>query len=193
MDILRVQVRWTGFSGAPGYTALHFAGGGGLITDAQQVAERVDSALAQLSPVVAAGVDFAVDTEVARLDSDSGEMLEVLGVTGMSGRTGSATGPYSAASGAVINWRTNDVRFGRRIRGRSFIVPLGNTAYDSQGTLAGPTLASLGSFASEIVGGDFDSEFGVWSRPKDGTGGVFATVTSYNVPDMAAVLRSRRD
>ena len=193
MDMFRVTARWAGFSGAPGYSNFFFATGGGLISDAQQVADRVRSAFGQLPPSLPQGTTVTIQPEVAVIDSDTGELTRYETITPGTTVSGTATGAYSGASGAVINWRTNDVRFGRRIRGRTFIVPLGSGAYDSTGTLSSGTLEDLNDFASVLVGGDLDSELGVWSRPRDGGGGVFATVVSATVPDMAAVLRSRRD
>lgn len=186
-------MRWSGFTGAPGYSAFHFAGGGGLISDAQQVADRVGGAIGALQGVLPDDVRVAVEDEVERLDSDSGELLGAESIDPPSAFVGAGGSNFSAASGAVINWRTQDYRFGRRIRGRTFIVPLASAVYDSEGTLSSSALENLRDFGDRITVGDFDSEYGVWSRPRDGSGGVFATVTGYSVPDMAAVLRSRRD
>lgn len=188
-----MTARWTGFQGAPGYSNFFFAGGGGLISDAQQVAERVATAFDALDRRIPLGVRIEVENEVAIIDSDTGEMQGFQRVSDIPAHVGSQGGGYSAASGAVINWRTDDVRFGRRIRGRTFLVPLSGFSYEEDGTLTGPTIEDVEEFGSALTGFDFDSEFGVWSRPRDGSGGVFATVTSYSVPDMSAVLRSRRD
>lgn len=186
-------MRWSGFAGAPGYSSFYFAGGGGLITDAQQVADRVSDAIPGLAAALPGDVRIAVENEVERLDSDTGEILGFHSVTTDAGFTGGGSGGYSAASGAVINWRTDDVRFGRRIRGRTFIVPLAGNGFDADGTLSASALSDVNGFANAIRGGDLDSELVVWSRPRDGAGGVAATVTGHSVPDMAAVLRSRRD
>lgn len=193
MEILRVQVRWDGFLGAPGYSSFYFAGGGGLVSDAQQVADRVADAFDGLFSVLPTGVAADVQSEVEVIDSDTGTIIDFREITPEASRNGTGTGGYSAASGGVVNWRTNDVRFGRRIRGRTFIVPMAGTAYEADGTLSTAGRSALQSFGSTMVGGDIDSEFGVWSRPRDGSGGVFASATGYSVPDMAAVLRSRRD
>lgn len=193
MDILRITARWTGFTGAPGYSNFFFAGGGGLISDAQQVANRVISAFSDLSSILPEDVRITLEPEAAVIDSDTGVATSFEQIDTAADAEGIAPGSYSAASGAVVNWRTNDVRFGRRIRGRTFIVPLSSIAYADDGTLGNSALGALRNFADTMIGGDLDSEFGVWSRPRDGGGGVFATATSYSVPDMAAVLRSRRD
>lgn len=193
MDMLRVTARWAGFPGAPGYSNFFFAGGGGLISDAQQVADRVRSAFQEIYTYMANDTSVAIDPEVAIVDSDSGELTGYETIDPGSPVSASGGGNFAGPVGAVVNWTTNDVRFSRRIRGRTFLVPLSNSVFDDDGTLNTNARSSVQDFADTMVGGDFDSEFGVWSRPRGGSGGVFATATGYSVPDMAAVLRSRRD
>lgn len=197
MDIFRLTARWTGFSGAPGFSNFYFAAGtldGGILGDvAQDAGDNLITAFAGLQSVLPTGVSISIESEVAVLNSETGEVLdyEQINVTGRS--DGTAAGGYAGPTGAVINWRTNDVRFGRRIRGRTFLVPLASTAFDGQGSLSAGALADVQEFADDVRAGFVGAEFGVWSRPRQGAGGVFATVTSHNVPDLAAVLRSRRD
>lgn len=194
MDMLRVQALWTGFQGAPGYSSFYFAGGGGLISDAGQVVSRVRDALEHLEAPLPTGVSIQISGTVEVIDSDSGQLVGYQDVDQPDPVVGDAAGTsYSAPSGAVVNWLTDDVRFGRRIRGRTFVVPLSSSAYQADGTLTNGALSSLNDFASAMRGWDFDSEFGVFSRPRGGSGGVFATCTGHRVPDMVAVLRSRRD
>lgn len=193
MDMLKITARWSGFTGAPGYSNFFFAAGGGLIGDQNQVAERVMNAFLMVGSILPTGVSVALESEAEVIDSDTGMIQEYRALDPIDAQEGIGSGGYSGASGGVINWRTDDLRFGRRIRGRTFIVPLAGSAYESDGTLTNSALQGLRAFGNAMVGGDLDSEFGVWSRPRAGTGGVFATATSFSVPDMAAVLRSRRD
>lgn len=193
MDMLRVTARWTGFQGAPGYSNFFFAGGGGLISDAGQVANRVRSAFNELGNILPESVSIDIDPEVPVIDSDTGMTASIETIDPPGTVTGGASTAYSAASGGVVTWRTNDLRNGRRIMGRTFLVPLAAGAYESDGTLSTAGLTNLRGFADELTAGDFDSELGVWSRPVGGSGGVFATVTAYTVADKVAVLRSRRD
>lgn len=203
MDILRITARWSGFTGAPGYSAFHFSSdagfwdGGVLTPDAESAAgtaaTRVHDAFVFANKVLPSPVVVNIEAEAEILNSDTGEILGVVPVADPGGVAMLGDGGWSAASGAVVNWRTNDYRFGRRIRGRTFLVPLAGSAYQSDGTLLGETVSDLERFAGELVGSAGGPEFGVWSRPRGGSGGVFATVVTSNIPDMAAVLRSRRD
>lgn len=203
MDILRITARWSGFTGAPGYSNFHFASDagfwdGGLLGDgAQQAADsarsRVRSAFFALRTRFPEGVSVDIESEALILDSDTGEILGFTEVEGTGITWAGDSGGYSAASGAVVNWRTNDYRGGRRIRGRTFLVPLAGNTYQSDGTLTSSALGDLRDFGEAMIGDGSGPDFGVWSRPTGGTGGVFATAVNFNVPDMAAVLRSRRD
>lgn len=193
MAVYRVTARWEGFPGAPGYSNFHFGeftGG----ADVDPMRERVQAFFGAMTTALAADVVIRIPTTVEVFDEDSGMLTgyldgeEELSVFG-SGSGGSFAGPV----GAVVNWLTATVANGRRVRGRTFVVPLNATAYDSDGTLSGNALSRLREGADELVQDDFNSQFSVWSRPRDGSSGVLAPVTGYRVPDLAAVLRSRRD
>lgn len=203
MDILRITARWSGFTGGPGYSNFHFTtdGGfwdGGLLGDSAQAAAdgaaaRVTAAFGALREQLPSGVRVDLETEAEIMNSDTGEIVGFAEVEPGYALGAGGTGGWSAASGAVINWRTNDYRSGRRIRGRTFMVPMAGSAYQDDGTLSGFGRSAVQDFGAEMLEGAGGAEFGVWSRPRNGAGGVFATVTGYSVPDMAAVLRSRRD
>lgn len=197
MDIFRVTARWGGFPGAPGYSNFYFSSGfldGGVLGDeAQLLADRVSSAFGELSSTLPAGVTIDVDSEVPVIDSDSGTIQSFNTIDPPAQVVGSTGSAFAGPAGAVVTWRTSDLRNGRRIRGRTFLVPIGSASYQDDGTLDSTRFEFLRGFADILVGGTGEGDLGVWSRPVNGSGGVFATVTGYTIPDMVAVLRSRRD
>lgn len=193
MAIHRVTVNWTGFTGAPGYSNFFFTGPGtgGAAVESR---DRVRGFFNAVRAILPTQVQFLVEGEVAVIDQATGEitgyvMAEPEPVTGQ----GQMTGGYSAASGAVVTWNTAGVRNSRRVRGRTFVVPISGLAYQNDGTLLGTTITTLNTAATELVGTGFNSGFGVWARPVGGSGGGFYEVNGFRVPDKAAVLRSRRD
>lgn len=193
MAIYRVTAEWTGFIGAPGYTNFHFGeftGG----ADADQMRNRVSDFFDPLLSILSSDVVITIPPTVEVLDEESGSLTGYLdgGEEIRLLTTGSSTS-YAGPSGAVINWITGTVRNGRRVMGRTFLVPLKANTYQDDGTLTGDALSSLREAGDVLATDDFDSAFGVWSRPVNGSGGVLAPVTGYRVPDMVAVLRSRRD
>jgi hypothetical protein len=104
---------------------------------------------------------------------------------------GTAASGYSSASGAVVGWITNGFHNGRRIRGRTFLVPLGGVAYDTDGTLSAAYLTKCRSAATLYV---TNGSPAIFTRPQPGLSNGGATaVSAAQVNDKAAVLTSRRD
>lgn len=197
MDMFRVTARWQGFPGAPGYSNFFFSSGfldGGLIGDeAQMLANRVRSAFSEISSLLPNNVSISIDPEVPVIDSDTGVAQSFNTIEPPAAVSPAGDRSYAGPAGAVVTWRTDDLRNGRRIRGRTFLVPLSTFVYQDDGTINDSQFEFLRDFADTMVGGPGQGDLGVWSRPVGGSGGVFATVTGYTIPDMVAVLRSRRD
>lgn len=193
MAIYRVSAQWTGFTGAPGYSNFHFTenptGETGSVIRAQ--VHDFFSELASLLPGV---VTITVDPTVEVFDESTGLLTGYETDTeDLSPVSGSGTDNFSGPAGAVINWLTATVVNGRRLRGRTFVVPLRATAYEEDGTLSSSVLGTLNDAAEVLSGPPFESTFCIWSRPQGGGTGAVGPVVGHQVPDMAAVLRSRRD
>jgi len=99
---------------------------------------------------------------------------------------------YAGPAGACINWETGHFNAnGRRVRGRTYLVPLVN-AYETDGSLSAAALGTVAAAASAAIGGT--GSLGVWTRPTPGgSDGTFNLAISALVKDKAAVLTSRRD
>lgn len=193
MAIYRVTAEWQGFPGAPGYSNFHFTdhAGGDESTDARQAVHDFFSALASAIP---SGMTIEVLPTVEVYDESTGLLtgwddssLDLDVVEGT--RTGGIVGP----AGAVVNWITGTVVNGRRLRGRTFLVPLSTWAYEGNGTLDSEALDLINNAASILSSPNFGHNFVIWSRPTGGGTGQVGQVINHRVPDMAAVLRSRRD
>lgn len=211
--MLRVKLRWSGFQGAPGYSIFHFRDFGApegwdpTLAQAQEcVAKTKVFADAIGLNTIPGGVQLAVQSEVEEIEDTTGALVGIFSTTPVAAYTsGIAAAPFSAATGAVINWRTNTVRRNRRIRGRTFIVPVKGAAMDNDGTLAAATISGINSAATTFAADGSSPDLGVYARPTpilDAEGkptgeylpdGQWAPVASFNVPDLGAVLRSRRD
>lgn len=193
MAIHRVTAEWAGFQGAPGYTSFFFANEADVATATESRA-RVLAFFVELTAMLPDDLTVTPSTEVANIDQETGLVTDFVQVDlDPVPVIGTSPSGYSAASGAVVNWNTAGVRNGRRVRGRTFIVPMAGTAYDNAGTLSTAALNALSSAASELVDEPFASTFGVWSRPTNGANGAFWECNGYRVVDRVSVLRSRRD
>lgn len=193
MTISRVTAQWTGFNGAPGYTNFYFrdlADSDQAFLARNQVSAFFNSIKTYLPSVVSVTTQNPIDV----IDEATGQIVGF----GPSSETvpivvGGSTRGYSGASGAVVSWETDGVRNGRRVRGRTFLVPLSSSAYDESGTLTAEVQTAIQDAATGLVTDTSVLEMLVWSRPKAGSGGEAHVITSARVPDMAAILRSRRD
>jgi len=103
--------------------------------------------------------------------------------------TGGATA-YAGGTGAYVRWQTAGIVDGRRVKGRTFLLPLLTAAYDATGTIDPTRQATMQTAATTLVGAGKQV---IWSRPDPGgTNGTSHAVTAAVVPDKVTSLRSRR-
>lgn len=196
--LARVTINWTGFIGAPGYTNLYWRNSTpGTISQAvvNDAITKTDTWLATWKARFPLVVSTGIDPTVEVIEDSDGTLQGFMTGTPAAASFGTGTGQFSAATGAVVNWYTGTVRNGRRIRGRSFLVPLIIGAYDTDGTIANSTVASMRTQAATLHAATGDSRLVVWGRPTapGATDGVSAEVITSTVPDKVAILSSRRD
>lgn len=106
--------------------------------------------------------------------------------------TGGGSGSYAGGVGACVGWSTGGIHNGRKVRGRTFIVPLASNTYDSDGSLAAATVTSLNTAAATLVTAG-STKLAIWSRPSVAVpvGGAYP-ITAGLVKDHVSWLRSRR-
>lgn len=120
--------------------------------------------------------------------------------------TTSGTGGYAAPVGMQVTWLTDGIHNGRRLRGRSFLVPF--TALGADGQYLAGAVTALNDAANALRGAA-GTKFGVWGRPvipaadpaaPAGTprpaptvAGLWSPWTGSRVTNKPVVLRSRRD
>lgn len=197
--ILKVKAKWTGFSGAPGYSNFYFrdfSAGPPVVADAQAAAGKVNTFFSSVKALFPSAVKIDVQTDCEVIEETTGALVDILNISALTQQVGTAAAAsYSAASGAVVTWRTSSVHRGRRVRGRTFLVPTANVAYDLDGTLQASTITTLTNAANALRDASTTPDLGIWARPSTtgASDGAWYAVTSATIPDMVAVLRSRRD
>lgn len=202
-EILRVRSEWTGFNGAPGYTNLFFrdfgtdGDGGSTATAANATAavERVRNFFGSLSALFPDDVTITPDTNVDVLESTTGELVDSLTSTSGGEVKGTDTGGYQAAGGAVISWRTAGIRKGRRVRGRTFLVPLAGSLFNTTGNLIPSVAQTIQTSANALMNPTGTPDLGIWARPTapGAADGAWFVVRQASVPARGSILRSRRD
>lgn len=203
VNIMRVTAEWTGFPGGPGFSVFHMRDfGSGTGPGADPTLESVNGAMARIrqlfiafAPLLAPPVSVQVRPVVDILEDTTGTLVDSLSGTPVTPVLSSATGNYSAPAGAVINWRTNGIRNGRRIRGRTFLVPLAGSSFDGNGSLSTSAQTTIQNAANVLVDTAGTPDLGVYARPSSplASDGQWVLASSATVPDMAALLTSRRD
>lgn len=197
-EMLRVTTRWSGFVGSPGFTNLYFrdfAAGPIDQTIADGVAAKVNNWNISVAAVLPVTATITTSPTFEVVESTNGQLQRLMTVATIAPRTGTGAGAYSAASGIVVNWHTAGIRNGRRVRGRSFLVPIGGPSMAADGTIDTAKLAALQAAATQLVDDAGAGDLGVWSRPSapGAADGEWFAATNAVIPDKVAVLTSRRD
>lgn len=188
-DLMRHTAVWEGGPGLPGYSQFYHSISDPVSASAQAGANAVREFFSHIVSLIPDEVTVTVDPIAQILNEATGVVsTEVTVGTAPAVVTGVYSGGWSRQVGILVEWATGTFVAGRRLRGRTYLVPLGGVG-DSDGTLSTQTLAVVNDAIPWITG---DSEdFRVWHRPVAGVGGSSATITSGIVRDKAAILRSR--
>jgi len=184
MAMNRVRCLWQGWPGSPGYTNLYV---GTSIVNQTEIRAFFNALVALLPNALTIQVPNSGDV----VDESTGTITGAWTGTANTVVTGTSIGVYAGAAGACVNWRTSLLIAGRRPIGRTFLVPLVNTAFQNDGSLAAATVTTIQTAATTLIT-NLAGELKVWSRPRPSIAGANVTVTSSNVPDLSVVLRTRR-
>jgi hypothetical protein len=194
------RVHWTTATGGTGTSAHWFLGASSVQSTLDATAARVRNFYFDAFEVsgVFGGllpddVTISFDPEVREVDESTGLLVAVHSAAVGAPLTGTDNGAYSGATGAVVTWNTATVAVGQRVRGRTFLVPIAAGGYDTTGrlstTMQGEAQAAADGLIAASIAEPDPNPLVVFSR----THLLAAPVGTANVPDMAAVLRSRRD
>ena len=190
-EIFKITAKWEGFDGAPGYSNFYFLKS--ALTVVQNAADAVHDFFDDIKSYIPGSVSIQVQQEVTTYIAETGVLVSLDSLGSIPDVVeGTGSGAYSGVSGAVVNWLTTQSMGTRLLRGRTFLVPLNQSAYQNDGTLSPGALTVLQDAAYDLrlaVGADL----AVWSRPTNDRPGLAAKVAGSRVPDKAAILRSRRD
>lgn len=193
MHLFRVVLTWAGPQVVGNsVTVLHYDG-------SNQSAPPVASILAAfdpLKPVLPTALTVTVPNTGDIIDDVDGSLQGIWSASGGGTKGMTGTAPCAAGVGACIGWQTGGIVNGtkgpRKLRGRTFIVPMSSDSYDAQGTLSTVAQTQLESFASQLQAA---GPMGIWHRPSSlaARNGSSSSVLSHRIRDKVAYLSSRRD
>lgn len=189
----RVVLEWAGPSiKGRAVTVLHYSAAEG---DAPPMA-GIRTAFELLKPSLPAGVTVQYPASGDKITDTTGDLAGVWTAAAQTTTTMAGGATSAAGVGACVGWSTGGIVSGtkgpRRLRGRTFIVPLPSDAYESNGTLNNATLAVLNSWATSMMA---SGPLAIWHRPSTSSAsdGNSYGVGSFRVNDKVAFLSSRRD
>lgn len=187
MALARVSCAWQGWPGSPGVSQMYIAG-----TPVQGNIDAIRTFFNSLAAGLPSGLTIQVPSSGDVLSETDGSIQTTWSVGSTPAVvTGTNLGAYAGNAGAVVHWLTAGVVSNRRVRGRTFLVPLCNDRYDTSGSISTAFLSTLSTAASTYVTAQAGAAV-VWARPAPGRSGSMHAITSSRVPDLAVSLRSRR-
>ena len=197
MPFLRYAPEWTGFTGAPGFSVFHFNNPDDVV-DPNALAAAVAAFFQDWAPQIPTIATISYPSEITSHNNE-GVLLGSFPVTVVPPATDcTGVGVYAAPVGARMQWNTQGIVNGRRVRGRTFLVPLVASAFEANGTLSTAPITAGGNAGAGLIADSAaaGAALSVWSQPFAGVparAGSVHPVTGFSVPDQATVLRSRRD
>lgn len=180
---------WTVTGGGTGYSVFH-CDNAGDVSDAQQFVDAVGDFFTGLQSAMPNDVLINGDAELVNLGED-GTLAAVFPVTPFPAVTGSGAFNYSRAAGGRIDWSTGAIVGGRRLTGRTYIVPMIAAAFSDNGLLTPAALDQMQTAGDALIAASIAAgiPLKIWSK-KNATSVVVSTCS---VPPAGAILRSRRD
>lgn len=203
-QIGRLRIPWEGVASGSGLSTIFFkptpadsAVTGDEGTAAVSGVKGFFDAIAGLLPN---NISITYPTAADVLNDVNGQLLGSVAITQPSVTTGTDIATWAAPAGAYVRWETGVIVDGRRLRGRTYIVPLSSAEYDDSGNLGSATITTLQSAANSMLTAAATAstwDYAVWHRPVITAGvvtrnGSSSPVTSALVRDFTAVLKSRR-
>lgn len=209
VNISTVTAITQGYVGSPGYSTFRFAelDTGAKLNAAGAAVRAFLLAWAAYWTGPTGAWSGVVQTIVQHHDIATGDLQgeSTMGTAPATvGGSGGTTTNYAGGSGAVVHWTTGATHNGRKIRGRTFLVPCLSNAFSVDGTVSSAFVTAISNAGNALIA-DATTEFGIYSRfwdkqpgdapvgvPPKQVGGSFTPVNGCTVPDRSAQLRTRR-
>lgn len=202
----RIRSVWTGFTGAPGYTNLFWTTTDPLGAGAQVAADATRLFWNAIRSALPAVVTIQVESAVALIEDVTGEQQDELTLgTAPAAVGGILSERFASPAGCTVTWNTATFLQGRKVKGRTYLVPMTSSAFQNNGTIDDAIRTTIQTAADALISGP--GGFVIFARPRPAqtaaespTGvarparvGASAGVTSARVADKSAVLTSCRD
>lgn len=191
--IWRVTTRWSGGAIGTGFTNMFFTGGVGTEQAAADATRAFFAGCYGGSGTdLPSGISLTFPSGVDLVEETTGVLTTTTSVTAPSSITGAGSGTYAAPAGACVSWLTGGVIDGRHVRGRTFVVPLLSSGFQSNGTIADALVTNISQAAAALIAAA--PELTIWHRPASiaAGGGASFPAVAFRLNDKVAMLTSRR-
>jgi len=154
-------------------------------------ADDIEAFFTALASSITTAITITIPSSGDILEDTDGTLVGTWSDPGTGGVvTGTSAENFVMGAGARVRWNTSGIHNGRRVKGTTFICPVGISAFSGSLALSTTFQAALQTAASNLV--TAVPELAIWSRPKVGSPGASNLVESALVPDAVSWLRSRR-
>jgi hypothetical protein len=180
--IQRIVVAWNGLVGLPGESVFYGVASGTANADLKTFFTAIQS-------VFPAGLTWTIPGSGDTLDSVTGDLLgSWTNAAGAGTVPASGAASYAAGTGTWVVWQTNVVIGKRRLKGRTFLAPLMNSAY-ANGVIVAGNVTTMQTAATALVTA---AQTVVWHRPVAGAGGSTSNPSAASVQNRTTSLKTRR-
>jgi hypothetical protein len=184
-DLKKVIVQWDGLAGLPGISVFYV---GSATTGFLAPIRTFFNAMATTMP---SPLTWTFPAAGDMIDEATGTLTGGWTDTAAAQVTCSGSGSYANGVGAFVRWGTGQIVNGRKVVGKTFLVPISSANYDAQGNIGSGGLGSMQGAATALVAA---SVLRIWHRPGSVSGGPGSSwpVNSGTVPDKVSWLQTRK-
>lgn len=181
--------RWSGARIGAGASVFNFASIAGS-PGAATIASSTRALMNNFASILPDEVTIQFDAEVKELQDD-GTLVAVYPVTQPTPVIGTNTGVFSNGTGILVRHTTGAIVSGRRLYGRTFLVPLVGAVFANNGDVNGTQITSINAAFATFIAANAatGSNFSVWSRSNTLT----TPVTASNAQSRPSRLQKRND
>jgi hypothetical protein len=189
-DMFRLRVLWGGSGVVGGGVSTFFFDSGAT---ASAITPAINTFFTAIKGNVPNTVTWTIPNGGDLITEDTGILTGAWTSGGAYTIVATGTNQWASGVGGRINWHTGSVINHRRVRGSTFIAPLSNNLFDTDGTLNNTMVTAVNTACANLVA-TTGVLLGVWHRPhpKGSSNGALALVTSGTMPDQVSWLRTRR-
>lgn len=200
MGISIIRTEWSGTTGGPGLSQMCIEGFIPVpAATAEDWCDAVRAFWFSLASLLPNELTLNVAPTVDSFDTETGDLDSTVVIASPPAQVaGASISTYAGGSGVKVKWDTNQIKFGKRVRGSTFIVPIASNAFTATGVVSGAAQTTINNAAATLVTAidNFGGNLAVWSRPRTeptAREGFATHVVQGLCSTKSAILRSRRD